>query len=50
MKTRTFPMNRPTPWAKDDDYLLGIGREEGTLESADLIEEWELPRGLNSPP
>lgn len=49
IKYNAFPTDRPTSWAKDHiqfDYLLGIGKEDGILESADLIEEWELPDGL----
>nr|WP_050614431.1 SMI1/KNR4 family protein [Bacillus testis] len=28
------------------DHILGIGEENGILESAYLIEEWELPNNI----
>ncbi|MCY7859642.1 SMI1/KNR4 family protein [Bacillus haynesii] len=44
-----FPSERPTSWAKDHvqvDYLLGLGKKEGILESKAFIKEWELPDNL----
>ncbi|QII49323.1 SMI1/KNR4 family protein [Bacillus paralicheniformis] len=44
-----FPSERPTSWAKDHvqfDYLLGIGKKEGILESKAFIKEWGLPDNL----
>ena len=44
-----FPTDRPTSWAKDHiefDYLLGLGKKEGILESQYLIKEWGLPDNL----
>ncbi|MCI4126489.1 SMI1/KNR4 family protein [Bacillus haynesii] len=44
-----FPSERPTSWAKDHvqvDYLLGLGKKEGILESKAFIKEWGLPDNL----
>nr|MDH3163666.1 SMI1/KNR4 family protein [Bacillus licheniformis] len=44
-----FPSERPTSWAKDHvqfDYLLGLGKKAGILESKYIIKEWELPDNL----
>jgi len=44
-----FPSERPTSWAKDHvqfDYLLGIGKKDGILESKAFIKEWGLPDNL----
>ncbi|MCY9277090.1 SMI1/KNR4 family protein [Bacillus haynesii] len=44
-----FPSERPTSWAKDHvqvDYLLGLGKKEGILESKAYIKEWGLPDNL----
>ncbi|MCY8012593.1 SMI1/KNR4 family protein [Bacillus haynesii] len=44
-----FPSERPTFWAKDHvqvDYLLGLGKKEGILESKAFIKEWGLPDNL----
>lgn len=44
-----FPTTQPNSWAEDHipfNHLLGIAEDEGILDSAYLIKEWELPEGL----
>lgn len=44
-----FPTTHPNSWAEDHipfNHLLGIAEDEGILDSAYLIKEWELPEGL----
>lgn len=43
------PSDTPNSWADDHvqvDHLLGIGEENGILESQYLIEEWDLPNDV----
>lgn len=45
----SFPTDVPTSWADDHinvDHILGIGEENGILESEYLIQEWELPKNI----
>ncbi|AXI10244.1 SMI1/KNR4 family protein [Oceanobacillus zhaokaii] len=45
----SYPTKKPTAWSEDHiqfDYILGIGNEEGILDSELLIKEWDLPKGL----
>ncbi|QEK62184.1 hypothetical protein FX981_00348 [Bacillus safensis] len=44
-----FPTNHSNSWAEDHiqfNHLLGISEDEGIMDSAYLIKEWELPEGL----
>ncbi|PRS78113.1 SMI1/KNR4 family protein [Bacillus sp. GBSW2] len=44
-----FPTNHSNSWAEDHiqfNHLLGIAEDEGIMDSAYLIKEWELPEGL----
>ncbi|WP_342462560.1 SMI1/KNR4 family protein [Bacillus sp. FSL R5-0286] len=44
-----FPTTHSNSWAEDHiqfNYLLGIAEDEGIMDSAYLIKEWELPEGL----
>ncbi|MCL7871735.1 SMI1/KNR4 family protein [Bacillus altitudinis] len=44
-----FPTTHSNSWAEDHiqfNHLLGIAEDEGIMESAYLIKEWELPKGL----
>ncbi|MFS3912944.1 SMI1/KNR4 family protein [Bacillus australimaris] len=44
-----FPTNHSNSWAEDHiqfNHLLGIAEDEGILDSAYFIKEWELPEGL----
>lgn len=44
-----FPTTHSNSWAEDHiqfNHLLGIAEGEGIMESAYLIKEWELPKGL----
>ncbi|APJ11161.1 MULTISPECIES: SMI1/KNR4 family protein [Bacillus] len=44
-----FPTSHPNSWAEDHiqfNHLLGIAEDEGIMDSAYLIKEWELPEGL----
>ncbi|WP_144524551.1 SMI1/KNR4 family protein [Bacillus pumilus] len=44
-----FPTSRSNSWAEDHiqfNHLLGIAEDEGIMDSAYLIKEWELPEGL----
>ncbi|TQR25897.1 SMI1/KNR4 family protein [Bacillus safensis] len=44
-----FPTTRSNSWADDHiqfNHLLGIAEDEGIMDSAYLIKEWELPEGL----
>lgn len=44
-----FPTTHSNSWAEDHiqfNHLLGIAEDEGIMDSAYLIEEWELPEGL----
>lgn len=44
-----FPCGVPTSWADDHinvDHILGIGEEEGVVESEYLINEWGLPKNI----
>ena len=44
-----FPTTHSNSWAKDHiqfNHLLGIAEDEGIMDSAYLIKEWELPEGL----
>ncbi|MEC1181682.1 SMI1/KNR4 family protein [Bacillus altitudinis] len=44
-----FPTTHSNSWAEDHiqfNHLLGIAEDEGIMESAYLIKEWELPEGL----
>lgn len=48
-KFDSFPTEIPTPWADDHinvDQILGIGEENGILESEYLIKEWGLPLNI----
>lgn len=45
----SYPSVVPTSWAEDSihvDHILGIGKENGILESEYLIEEWGLPNNI----
>lgn len=45
----SFPSDIPTSWADDHinvDHILGIGEENGILESGYLIQEWGLPKNI----
>ena len=44
-----FPTTHSNSWAEDHiqfNHLLGIAEDEGIMDSAYLIKEWELPKGL----
>ncbi|MEC0985938.1 SMI1/KNR4 family protein [Bacillus safensis] len=44
-----FPSTHSNSWAEDHiqfNHLLGIAEDEGIMDSAYLIKEWELPEGL----
>ena len=44
-----FPMTVPTSWAEDHinvDHILGIGVEQGIVESDYFINEWGLPENI----
>ncbi|MGV2914411.1 SMI1/KNR4 family protein [Bacillus safensis] len=44
-----FPTTHSNSWAQDHiqfNHLLGIAEDEGIMDSAYLIKEWELPEGL----
>ncbi|MGF9727138.1 SMI1/KNR4 family protein [Bacillus safensis] len=44
-----FPTTHSNSWAEDHiqfNHLLGIDEDEGIMDSAYLIKEWELPEGL----
>ncbi|MCZ2738671.1 SMI1/KNR4 family protein [Bacillus safensis] len=44
-----FPTSHPNSWAEAHiqfNHLLGIAEDEGIMDSAYLIKEWELPEGL----
>ncbi|MEC2426859.1 MULTISPECIES: SMI1/KNR4 family protein [Bacillus] len=44
-----FPTTHSNLWAEDHiqfNHLLGIAEDEGIMDSAYLIKEWELPEGL----
>ncbi|MEC1118566.1 SMI1/KNR4 family protein [Bacillus safensis] len=44
-----FPTNHSNSWAEAHiqfNHLLGIAEDEGIMDSAYLIKEWELPEGL----
>ncbi|MEC4589047.1 SMI1/KNR4 family protein [Bacillus safensis] len=44
-----FPTNHSNSWAEDHiqfNHLLGIAEDEGIMDSAYLIKEWELSEGL----
>ncbi|MFF5995630.1 SMI1/KNR4 family protein [Lysinibacillus sp. KU-BSD001] len=44
-----FPSNVPTSWVDDHvqvEYILGIGEEEGILQSEYFIQEWDLPKNI----
>ncbi|MBW4850964.1 MAG: SMI1/KNR4 family protein [Bacillaceae bacterium] len=44
-----FPTTHSNSWAEDHiqfNHLLGIAVDEGIMDSAYLIKEWELPEGL----
>ncbi|MGE6629200.1 SMI1/KNR4 family protein [Bacillus sp. NPDC077027] len=44
-----FPTTHSNSWAEDHiqfNHLLGIAEDEGIMDSAYLITEWELPEGL----
>ncbi|MCA0924227.1 SMI1/KNR4 family protein [Bacillus stratosphericus] len=44
-----FPTTHSNSWAEDHiqfNHLLGIAEDEGIMDSAYLIKEWELPEGL----
>lgn len=44
-----YPTDTPTSWADDHihiDHIRGIGENDGILESAYFIEEWELPSDI----
>lgn len=44
-----FPTTHSNSWAEDHiqfNHLLGIAEGEGIMDSAYLIKEWELPKGL----
>ncbi|MCY7479859.1 MULTISPECIES: SMI1/KNR4 family protein [Bacillus] len=44
-----FPTSHSNSWAEDHiqfNHLLGIAEDEGIMDSAYLIKEWELPEGL----
>ncbi len=44
-----FPTAHSNSWAEDHiqfNHLLGIAEDEGIMDSAYLIKEWELPEGL----
>lgn len=44
-----YPTAIPTVWADDHihiDHILGIGEQEGILESEYLIQEWGLPKHI----
>lgn len=45
----SFPSDVPTSWADNHinvDHILGIGEENGILESEYLIQEWGLPKNI----
>ena len=45
----SFPTTHSNSWAEDHiqfNHLLGIAEDEGIMDSAYLIKEWELPEGL----
>ncbi|MBM7690745.1 hypothetical protein JOC77_000148 [Peribacillus deserti] len=45
----SHPSDTPNSWADDHvnvEHILGIGEENGILESAYLIEEWDLPKNV----
>ncbi|MFS0783119.1 SMI1/KNR4 family protein [Bacillus sp. 1P06AnD] len=49
IKFDAYPTSVPTSWADDHievDHLMGIGEENGILESAYLIDEWGLPNDI----
>jgi len=49
IKFDSYPSAVPTSWADDHinvDHILGIGEENGILESEYLIEEWGLPNNI----
>jgi len=44
-----FPTTHSNSWTEDHiqfNHLLGIAEDEGIMDSAYLIKEWELPEGL----
>ncbi len=44
-----FPTNIPTSWSENHihvEHILGIGEENSILDSAYLIEEWDLPKDV----
>ena len=44
-----FPMSVPTSWADDHinvDHILGIGEQQGIVESDYFINEWGLPENI----
>ncbi|RFU70953.1 SMI1/KNR4 family protein [Peribacillus saganii] len=46
IKFDAHPSDTPNSWADDHvnvEHILGIGEEDGILESSYLIEEWDLP-------
>lgn len=45
----SFPSSVPTSWAEDHihiDHILGVGEEDGILQSEYLIKEWGLPTNI----
>jgi hypothetical protein len=49
IKFDSYPTEVPTSWSDNHinvDHILGIGEENGILESEYLIEEWGLPNNI----
>lgn len=45
----SHPADTPNSWADDHvnvDYIMGIGKENGILESQYYIDEWDLPNDI----
>jgi hypothetical protein len=44
-----YPTEKPTSWASDHvnvDFIYGIGKNEGILDSSTFIKEWNLPKDI----
>ena len=49
IRFNAHPASEPNGWAEDHvqmDYIMGIGEGGGILDSAYLIEEWDMPKNL----
>ncbi|WP_404349696.1 SMI1/KNR4 family protein [Sutcliffiella horikoshii] len=49
IKYNAHPSPMPTDWGESfvqAEYIMGIGQQNGILESSYFIKEWGLPEGL----